>query len=120
MSEKRMFERVMAPVKIKYSLYGDGSGSGESRDISGGGIRLSLMEKLEEGTLLSLRFEIPGVPEEIQIQGKVVWAREVIISGKDERVYYDTGINFFEDNPLKLGKIFEYFRESTGKKIHDK
>lgn len=111
--EKRMFERFSAPVKVKYNVMGDGPGHGELKDISGGGIRLALAEKLKINTLLKLSFEIPGIKDPISIHGKVVWSKEVIISGGGEKQdYYETGITFLEDDPLKLGKIFEYFKDS--------
>ena len=112
MSDKRMFERFTAPVKVRYTVEGKETDVVETKNISGGGIHLSLMESFDKGTILKLKFEIPEYPEPIPIIGKVIWSRAIVVAGKEEDIYYDTGISFLEESPLKVGKILEYFKDN--------
>jgi len=114
MKERRMFERINAPLKIKYEVMVGlpSSKTAVSKDISGGGIKLALSENLEAGTELKLDIEIPSEKEKItSAYGKVMWSRKVEISGKKPTTYYETGIKFMKVNPLSIGKIFRYFLE---------
>ena len=55
----------------------DGSGELvlESSDLSAGGTFLKSDLLLEEGELLSLEFEVPGVARKLRAQARVAWVR---------------------------------------------
>ncbi len=60
MEDRRVFERVPAAINVAYRVYGGKSKfKSISKDISGGGIRLFLNEKLDKGTILELEIGLP-------------------------------------------------------------
>ena len=79
------------------------------RNICGGGIRLSLNEKLTTGTLLDLDIAMPESPNRIPAKGRVIWIQEIAVTGQTAVRYYETGIEFIEVDPISLGKIYSYF-----------
>lgn len=116
MEEKRIFERVTAPLKIKYEIIEKipSLKKATSENISGGGIELALKEELAIGINLKLDIEIPGQGNRATTAyGKVVRSRKVEISGKKASTYYETGIVFTKADPLSLGRIFKYFSEKN-------
>lgn len=112
MAERRLFERITAPLKIRYEIVENPPAAkmAASKDISGGGIRLSLSENLKIGTNLKLDIEIPdGANKTTTAYGTVVWAHKVEITGARPDTYYDTGIQFTYADPITIGKIFKQF-----------
>ncbi|MCP4652996.1 MAG: PilZ domain-containing protein [Candidatus Omnitrophica bacterium] len=77
MEEKRKFIRFKAPFCVQYNSQDSGDFSGVIKDISMGGVRLSL------DTSSSVSLDAEGMlsillPEDdLKITGKVVWASEV-------------------------------------------
>jgi c-di-GMP-binding flagellar brake protein YcgR len=116
MQENRLFERINAPMQISYEVVENAPAkTAESKDISGGGIRLSLNEKLKEGSALKLMIGIPGAANKTTVAyGVVVWTRKIEIMGPGKASgYYETGIQFTKADPLILGQIFKYFQKKT-------
>lgn len=114
MRENRVFERIDSPMKISYEVVESAPVKmAIAKDISGGGIRLSLKEKLKEGTALKLIIEIPGSANKTTVTyGIVVWTRKIeIMSGDQTSGYYETGIQFTKADSLTLGLIFKYFQK---------
>src|SRR5437868_4481829 len=77
MSEhRRQFQRVSLGVNFR-GKGADGSGEliFESSDISAGGAFLKSDLLLEEGELLSLEFDVPGVTHRLRAQAKVASVR---------------------------------------------
>jgi c-di-GMP-binding flagellar brake protein YcgR len=114
MREKRVFERIDAPMKIKYEVVDKMTEkSAAAKDISGGGIRLALSEELKEGTTLKLMIGIPGSPNKTaSAYGTVVWTRHMeVMGGSKASGYYETGIRFTKADSLTLGLIFKHFQK---------
>lgn len=111
--DRRVFERVPAAINVMYSV-GRGKVKATSKDISGGGIKLSLNEKLAEGTILELKIGLPNINRSIPALGKVAWTAEVVIRGDDSIIkYYDTGIEFIRVSVVCLGKIYRHFHQQA-------
>lgn len=112
MNEKRIFERIEAPMKIKYEVIDQPpkSKNATSEDISGGGIRLSLGEELKVEAKLKLEIELPEEKNKvITVYGRVAWVKKIEIKGTKTGTYYETGIQFTKSDPLSIGMIFKYF-----------
>ena len=127
--EERLYERLNLPIKVNYEVstrLRELKGA-TTRNISGGGICLSLLEKLLPDTKLKMNIKIPkvtsrqrsGVPsreaeeaksEDYEILGKVVWARRIEVTSEGApSAYYDTGIQFLETDPIIIGKVVAHF-----------
>lgn len=111
--EERLYERLNLPIKVNYEVITRPSEmkKATSRNISGGGICLSLAERLLPTTRLNITVVIPKPKSENYcIKAKVVWSRKVEVSGKEGLLdYYDTGVQFLESRPIVIGKIVSYF-----------
>lgn len=117
MQERRMFERIEAPMKIRYEIVETPADAKttRSKDISGTGIKLALDEKLDSGTALKLSvYMSPQASKVVIFYGEVIWHRKVEVS-TDSRFmnYYETGIRFSKADPIIIGKIFKYFAEKN-------
>jgi len=80
MEERRKYKRFDLALEVKYKITGWGERySTVSKNISAGGICLTLDSELKEKTLLEI--ELPpaekGSPEPINVRGEIVWLKEV-------------------------------------------
>ena len=66
-----------------------------TRNISAGGLCLSMGERLQIGDKLQLRMKLPS-EKIINAQGRVVWIREFEIDNRGYKKTFDTGIEFTE------------------------
>ncbi|NQT90032.1 MAG: PilZ domain-containing protein [Candidatus Omnitrophica bacterium] len=110
--ERRLFERVSVPIKLQYEVKNRPKLTEEStsRNISGGGICLALSEKLLPKTELIMKIDIGKDKNTISIDGRVSWNRRVEIAGDSGPVvYYDTGIEFNNTDPININKIITHF-----------
>lgn len=109
--EKRLFERISLPIKLSYEVKSRPKiiRDSTSKNIGGGGICLSLNEKLLTKTELAMTIEI-GTDNPLRLNGKVAWNRRVEVAGKDgPMVYYDTGIEFTNADPININRVITHF-----------
>lgn len=92
-SERRKYIRVGKSLLVSYTVIDAAEGYRETvtRNISGGGIRLPLKEKLAIGTLLKLELELLKEKKRIQLEAKVIWIRP---NPEDKGFPYEAGIEF--------------------------
>lgn len=110
--QKRVFDRIEIPLKIQYEIVENPPliiKDADMKDISGGGIRLSLEEEIAVGTHIKLDIEMPGDKSKtITAYGKVVWVSKAVqVIGPKSAAYYETGIQFTKVDPLAMGKILK-------------
>jgi len=63
-------------------------------DISKGGLKLLLDEKLKEGSILDLKVGVPGANKVIEIEGEVVWTRDAEIKDFSGKRFFRSGIKY--------------------------
>lgn len=111
--EERLYERISLPIKVNYEVCARPHDLRKSisKNIGGGGICLSLTEKLLPTTELYISITLPKTKsQDYNIKGKVVWARKIEVTGGEATsVYYDTGIMFLDTNPVMIGRIVSCF-----------
>jgi len=109
----RRLEGLEEIIKVNYRIRPKGKEGliPPVRNICGGGIRLSLLEKIAIGTFLDLDIIIPELPNVIPAKGRVIWIQEIAVSGQTSARYYETGIEFIDVDPVSLGKIYTYFSQ---------
>ena len=77
LAEQRRHIRIRSSLRVSYQAGNSPPRSDcRSKNISEGGIRISLYQKLEAGTVLKLCIYFQDLAEPAVIFGKVVWARE--------------------------------------------
>lgn len=94
MTEKRKYQRVRGGVKIIHKVMGvKGECLTPVLDISAGGFRLPVKNKLALGSILELNICLPDEKEPFFGLAKVVWQKsEITKSEKGD--YYETGVEF--------------------------
>jgi hypothetical protein len=105
-TERRFFERIDADLAVRYSPYGsDKEYCTTSKNISGGGIRISLLKKLEPGTLLDLELFKYNSPVKTRCRGRIAWMWNEP-SDHNNR-YFEAGIEFIDNHFVSINKLTE-------------
>jgi len=100
--ERRRYSRISNSLRINYQIANEDLRSTcRSADISEGGIRFSLYQKLEIGTTLKLGIYLQGSTEPVLAIGTVVWTKET--PGKEYP--FEAGIEFNVFDPSLRSKI---------------
>ena len=116
MVERRAYQRLLFSVEIDYQVLPQSPDQGisktNSKDISAGGIRLVILEKIKPGRLLDLKFLLPGSALPICATGKVAWIEAFSIGSIDSSDAYDAGIEFIDIDPGDKEKIHLFVRST--------
>ena len=83
------------------------AGRQAAKDISQGGIRFSVGERLPNGVKLELELKLPEEAVPIQAQAEVVWCARFRDDGR-----YEVGCRFTHIDPLDRGKIIRRIHEA--------
>ena len=117
--ERRQAIRINASFVVKYSVKKKPYTklNAHMKDLSHGGMRLLINEKLEEGVLLLLEFNIPDTTDAISTEGKVIWT-EGEFSERDEagRRIFQTGIQFINIKTADKEKLVSYIEKIAEKR----
>ena len=107
--EKRSFPRIKGEVSIVYKIMGSNE-EGEIRamDISGGGVRLPIKEKVKPETLVELNISLPSQEAPFYGLAKVVWQSPTAVKGKNGKNYFETGIKFIRVGLHNRRQIVRY------------
>lgn len=113
LAEERIYERLDLPIKVDYEVCTRPKDCRKSftKNISGGGICLSLLEKLLPETRVKINVNMgqKEAKQTYEINGQVVWTRNTETrAAESASSYYDTGIRFTEVDPVAIGKIVSY------------
>lgn len=98
--ERRRFPRVPISLEIGAKYSGRPLIKARSFDISGGGIRLFLPERLPRGEVMELEIKFPS--QTAVTHGKVVWTQDVERMGNK---FFQTGIQFTRMKPTDRARI---------------
>ena len=91
--ERRNFVRVKIPCKMTLFQPRDRTLSCHTENISAGGIRVMLGEKLGISSIINLAIYTPG-KNPIICQGKVIWSFSRKTKESPASLFFDTGIEF--------------------------
>jgi c-di-GMP-binding flagellar brake protein YcgR len=108
--ENRLYERISLPINLTYEVRTRPKEirDAKSKDISGSGICLSLNEKLIQKTELNISIKVAN--NNIGLTGRVVWSRRVEITAQGvPTIYYDTGIELIDADPININRIISHF-----------
>lgn len=114
--ERRGAIRVNTELAVRYSIEKKLhlKLNGAIKDISQKGVRFAVAEKLAEGMLLLLEFDIPGDRENIIADGKVVWTRGDF-DKKDAagKRIFEAGVQFVNIKPDDDAKLASYVKRMS-------
>ncbi len=101
---RRKYVRVAVATTVTYSRDGEeGTKTGHSSDLGGGGVRLASEEDLPLGSVLILRFTIPSAPREIVAKGRIVLS---FYNAEDNQFFH--GVAFTSIDPRDQEEIVKY------------
>ena len=116
--EKRQSKRINASFIVRYSVKKKPhiKLNGRIKDVSSGGMRLLVNEKLAVGTLLLVEFDLPDNIDTIGAVGKVIWA-DGKFTERDEvgRRIFQTGIQFVNMEHGHKNKLVTYIEKIAEK-----
>lgn len=109
--EKRKFNRLDTRVKVEVSLYDTDEGktvqqSAQSRNVSAGGLLITMDRPLGISTFVMIRFTLPGETRQHDFIAKVVRVEEVEPQNK-----YDNGLEFVDLITGEMQEIDKYVSE---------
>jgi len=112
MGEKRKFARLNLNVRVDWRKTDEtvdvlGKFLDATRNISAGGLCLSLGEELQVGDKLYLKMELPS-KQIISAKGQVVWVSQFEVDDRGYKKMYNTGIKFIEIRDEDRQEINEF------------
>ena len=114
MKERRRFPRVAYPCKINISTEeGEEEFSLHTENISSGGARVILQEKIEVNTPLQITLLVWD--KQVKTRGRVVWVIDINQPGADKPTLFDTGIEFTQLNQEQRETLSRLVEETFNK-----
>jgi c-di-GMP-binding flagellar brake protein YcgR len=113
-SERRRYVRIRTDVPVRYTLpkEQDNSRAFKTKDISMGGICMTVSEKLAPHLKLCLQIEVEGSADPILAKGEVVWAKENSEIKNEAGIrYFDIGVEFKELLPKNKERFFSFVKK---------
>ena len=116
MPEKRKFVRLNMKVLVNWKKVPEENPSSADimRNISRGGICLTVTETVLKGDHLSLQIKMPR-QKLITVTAKVMWVKDISGDNLDNRVEYDIGCEFLDLRKEDLQELERFVFESFGK-----
>jgi len=115
--DRRKYKRLRFGVIVEISYYQQEPKDREiinktrTKDISAGGIRVSIRDKLDIDSLVSVKLTIPNTDREVTCFGQVAW---VSPPGKGR---YETGLAFMDLSEKEAALIEEFIEKEIDKGI---
>ncbi|MCF7871187.1 MAG: PAS domain-containing protein [Candidatus Omnitrophica bacterium] len=94
--EVRRFRRFCYHATLKFNLSIKGGGTGDTIDISRGGLCFKSNQKLQKGDKLEVELMVPNRKKELKLVGKVAWVVQAEENNKGFVRNYKIGIEFFK------------------------
>ena len=110
--ERRLFPRLNANIKVDYFIMGimPVVDEGSSKDISAGGLCISVDENFKVDSVIFLTVHLPDGKNPVKVRGQVVRSTEVAPTRAQEK-RYEAGIAFIKINPDDQERIAKYVTE---------
>jgi len=96
-------------IRVTYKVVGqEMEGTRQAaKNISQGGIRFPVSERLSKGARLELELALPEEATPIRAQAEVVWSSRFHGDGR-----YEVGCRFTQIDPLDRGKLIRHIHEA--------
>ena len=120
LEERRQFPRFNFSVEVRWEkIAGDAEkkpqNKSDSKNLSVGGIRLILNDKVAVGDILELDVRMSET-KTIRCKGRVVWLDTFQITGGQDRSGYEGGIQFLDMTEEVQREISRFLFDSSRKK----
>lgn len=107
-TDSRIFERIKGELAVRYSPRGsEREFCTTTKNISGGRIRLSLLKRINPGTVLDLEIFKYNTDIKVICRGKVVWIWDEAMD-KERGQLFEAGIEFINARFLYIARLISY------------
>ncbi len=107
--ERRKHKRYTVELKVEYST-GDKFSADFAKNISHGGMFIHTTKPLDTGTIVNLRFYIPGQKVPLNLKGEVRWmVRPEEVRHRSQMP--GMGIRFLDLTPRKVSRIKNFVKK---------
>ena len=110
--ERRKFTRFKTALQVNYVVEKKLNGRSSCRtiDISEGGMRILIDEKLSKETILDLQILANSTQKIAHVKGEVVWTEEASDENDEGKRFFYVGIRFVTINEPHHKSLIEYVR----------
>ena len=110
--ERRQYVRFSKNIDVNYIVRKNARPSTGSStvDISIGGVRLQLDEKLSKGAVLLLKIILPNTARTVEAEGEIVWSEEIACNNTGGKRIFHSGIKFISVKRKSSSALLEYIR----------
>jgi hypothetical protein len=106
--DNRLFARVDGELGVRYSPQGsDREYCTTTRNISGGGVRMPLLKKLERGSVIDIEIFKYNTDLTARCRGKVAWVWDRP-ADQEKGQMFEAGISFMDRQLLYIGRLIDY------------
>lgn len=84
--------------------------NGRTVDISEGGMKLCVDDKLLKGAIVALEVDIPDLGKTAQVEGEVMWSEDADIKDDSGKRYFHSGIRFIAIKEPPEADLAKYIR----------
>lgn len=94
--ERRQHSRFKNDIEVEYNVEKKPhlKNNGRGVNISSGGMKLMVDEKLAVGTIIDLKINAPDTKKIIKVEGEVVWTKEAEGLDPSGKRFFHSGIKF--------------------------
>lgn len=93
--ERRLHERFSKDLEVEYSVRAKPHlKNGRTVDLSKGGMKLLLDEKLQKGAILAIKVHIPEKRSTVELEAEVVWTSDADKKDPSGRRFFFSGLKF--------------------------
>ncbi|MFC1624695.1 PilZ domain-containing protein [Candidatus Omnitrophota bacterium] len=115
--DNRLFERTEGELGVRYSPQGsDREFCTTSKNISGGGIRMTLLKRLKVGDILDLEIFKYNRDVKARCRGRIAWMWEEPMD-KESETLFEAGIQFIDRKLMYLGRLISYLESDVNNSI---
>jgi len=106
--DNRLFARVDGELGVRYSPRGsDREYCTTTRNISGGGVRMPLLKKLERGSVIDIEIFKHNTDLMARCRGTIAWVWDKPANQETGQMF-EAGISFMDRQLLYIGRLIDY------------
>lgn len=114
--ERRLHKRFNNELEVEYSVEkGPHIKNGRTVNMSKGGMKLLIDEKLPKGTMLDMKVHIPEKKRTVELDAEVVWTNDADKKDISGRRFFFSGLKFIAIKEPSGIHFFEYLAHLESK-----
>lgn len=104
-TDRRVFRRIEGEVSVRYTIPGSHKEHRTAtRNISGGGMRIPILKRLQPGTVLDIEIFRDKSSRSAKCKGEIRWIAYITMKGKRKKSL-EAGVKFLDLSFLFMGNL---------------